>query len=252
MRETQAIIERVTRLNEHYQRLQLTVDPYVQEVKPGQSFLARRSSERWDPYLREHWWPVALTPGSMIVERPGNLIYEPGEVVSLLGFLGQPFRYKRVLRNVLLIADDTAPTPLINSVHLLVSNKVSVTLVLGGSAARYPTAHLPPELEVIIANDDLVWPNQVLTAGWADQVFVVARQRDEMERFTRAWQLFTSLRKEVPKNYLFAVLQPIQPCGIGACAACLVSLREHELLTVCAEGPAVDMTDLPMPETHEN
>jgi hypothetical protein len=252
MRETQAIIERVTRLNEHYQRLQLSVDPYVQELKPGQSFLARSTDGGWNPYLREQWWPVALTQNSLIVERPGTEVYEPGEVVSLLGFVGQPFRYKRVLRNVLLIADDTAPTPLIMAGHQLVSNKVSVTLVLGGSAVQYPTAHLPPELEVIAADDDLNWPNQVLTAGWADQVFVAVRAQDEMERITHTWQMFNRLRKDVPKGYIFAIMHPILPCGIGACAACLVALREHEMMTVCTEGPCVDMTSLPLPEAQES
>jgi len=244
MKESQAIIERVTRLNEHYQRLHLTVEDFTSELKPGHSLLARMLPERWDPYLREQWWPVAVGNSSIVVERPGSIIYEPGQVVSLLGVVGQPFRYKRTVHNVLLIAHDCAPTPLVMSVGWLQSNNVSVTMVLSGKALLYPTQHLHPEVEIIQADDDLRWPNQVLTAGWADQVFVVVPQDDERERFSAVWRLFRDLRAEVPKTYLFGVYQSTLPCGVGACQACIVPLHHGETTYICTDGPALDLTNV--------
>lgn len=242
MRETEAIIERVTRLNEHYQRLHLTVEDFTSEIKPGQSLLARRLPERWDPYLREQWWPVGVGTNSIIVERPGSIIYEPGEVVSLLGLVGQPFRYKRNVRHILLIAYDTAPTPLMMSVGWLQSNSVSVTLVLSGKATLYPTQQLHPEIEVIQADEALNWPNRVLTTGWADQVFVVVGQDDEWGRLRYVWNQFKVMRAEVPKTYLFGVFQSILPCGIGACQACMIPLLQNETALICTDGPAIDLT----------
>ncbi|MBI5667752.1 MAG: hypothetical protein HZC41_07065 [Chloroflexi bacterium] len=243
MRETKAIIERVTRLNEHYQRLHLATEDYLNDIKPGQTVLARLA-DRWDPYLREQWWPVDAAPNRLIVERPGSLRYEPGQSVSLLGPVGQPYRYRRTLRNVLLLADDTTPTPLVMSMSWLLSNQISVTLVLAGQAALYPTQHLPPEIEVQHADATLGWPNRVMTVGWADQVFVVVRPDDELGRFGRIWSLFGELRAEIPKSYLFGIFQPVQPCGVGACQACLLPLRGGETTLACTQGPAVDLTQV--------
>lgn len=243
MRETKAIIERVSRLNAHYQRLHLATEDYLNDIKPGQTVLARLT-ERWDPYLREQWWPVEVAPNRLVVERPGHIRYEPGQSVSLLGIVGQPYRYRRTLRNVLLLAYDAAPTPLVMSMGWLLSNQIGVTLVLAGTATEYPTQHLPPEIEVQQADETLSWPNRVMTVGWADQVFVVVGQNDEMGYFERIWSLFKELRAEIPKSYLFGVFQPVQPCGIGACQACMTPLRGGESSLICTDGPAVDLTQV--------
>ena len=246
MRETKAIIERVSRLNEHYQWLHLAVDDSLNDLKPGQTVLARPLPERWDPYLREHWWPVAMTSNTLVVERPGHLRYEPGQVVSLLGLVGQPYRYKRTLRNVLLMAYDAPPTPLIMSIGWLVNNKISVTMVLSGKANDYPSTHLPEEVEVIRADDSLQWANRVMTVGWADQVFVVVAPDDELIQFGKVFTLFHELRAEVPKNYLFGIFQPVQPCGIGACQACMIPMGGDTTL-ICTDGPALDLTLVTLP-----
>lgn len=248
MRESQGIIERTISLNQHYQHVHLSVENFGGDLKPGQSLLARLESPRWDPYLREQWWPVALKNDEVIVERPGSIVYEPGQVVSLMGAVGQPFRYKRTLRNVLLIADDAPPTPLIMSVPWLLSSSVSVTMVLAGEANHYPTNRLAPEVEVIKADDDLGWVNQVMTVGWADQVFVVVKADDEMRRMQRVWSIFKKLRAGIDRSYIFGVMQPALPCGVGACAACLLALREGDICTICTQGPAIDMTTMKLDE----
>ena len=133
-------------------RSELAVDESLLKLKPGQSLLARLS-ERWDPYLREQWWPVNLTDNRLVIERPAEMRYEPGQVVSVLGLVGQPFRFRRALRNVLLIAYDRSPTPLLMTIPWLLSNNVSVTLVLLSKARDYNTQHLPAEAEVIRGDD---------------------------------------------------------------------------------------------------
>lgn len=244
MKDTQAIIQRVRAVNDTHQHLHLSVEASLSGLMPGQSVLAR-PSDRWDPYLREQWWPVGIGSQTLIVERPLSVNYEPGQVIDLLGIIGQPYRFRRMLRNVLLIAFDTEPTPLIMPIASLIQNKVSVTLLLLGSAAQYGTEHLPAEVEVIHGDSDLNWPNRVITVGWADQVFAAVNPADELACFTRVWNTFRDLRAEIPEGYLFGIFRPPLPCGVGACSACMVRKRGGNTL-VCADGPALDLTEVPL------
>ncbi|HLU08420.1 MAG TPA: hypothetical protein VK003_02045 [Oceanobacillus sp.] len=243
MKETQALIERVRRVNDTHQHLELTVDSSLTQLRAGQSLLAR-THETWDPYLREQWWPVNLSRNTLVVERPANVTYEPGQVVNLLGIVGQPFKFRRTLRNVLLMAYNTEPSPLLMVLTSLLANKVSVTLLLLGSAANYGTQHLPPEVEILKGDDEMNWPNRVTTVGWADQVFVAVAQQDELTNFGRVWALFNELRADIPSNYLFGVFRPILPCGVGACQACMVRQRDGALPLACSDGPALDLTQV--------
>ncbi|RMF81542.1 MAG: hypothetical protein D6737_04690 [Chloroflexi bacterium] len=239
MRESEAIIERVRHVNSTHQRLELTIDERLRKIKPGQSLLAR-PRESYDPYLREQWWPVAVRKGKLIVERPNSTVYQPGQTVSLLAPMGKPFGFRRVLRNVLLIAYDTPPTPLLMPIEWLLVNDVSVTLLLLGEAAEYDTAHLQEEVEIITGDSDMNWDGRVTTVGWADQVFVVVAQDDELGRFRAVRDLFHALQADVPKKYLWGVFTPIAPCGVGACMACIVRIQGGNTL-ICKDGPALDL-----------
>lgn len=240
MKETEAIIERVRAINKRYQHLELAVDASLNQIKPGQSVLAWRM-RGWDPYMREHWWPVNTAPGKLIVELPTAQVYEPGQLVSLLGAVGQPYRFRRSLRNVLLVAYDTPLTPLAMMIPWLLAHQISVTVVLLGTAVEYETQHLPAEVEVIRGDHELNWPNRVMTLGWADQVFVIVGRDDETQRFARMWALFTELRADIPRNYMFGVFQSPLPCGVGACHACMVRMQQGMKLA-CTEGPSFDLT----------
>lgn len=246
MRETEALIERIKRINADYQHLEVAVDASLQNIKPGESFLARFDNG-WHPYLREHWWPVGVKGrGTLLVEREGTAHYEPGQVVNLLGPIGRPFGFRRSLRNVLLIAYDTPPTPLLMMIHWLVGNRIAVTLVLVGMAVDYDTAHLAPEVEIIRA-DDLAWPDQVLTLGWADQVFAVVRPDDELARFGQIFGVIKEKRNQIPNGYIFGVFQSGGLCGVGACYVCALRAK-NELLLACLDGPAFDLTALSLPQ----
>lgn len=242
MKETQAIIERVRRVSPDYQHLELAVDEVLLKIRPGQSLLARLN-ERWDPYLREHWFPVNLVENKLVIERPTTSHYDPGQIVNVMGLVGQPYRFRRSLRNVLLIAYHCPPTALLMTIPWLLGNQVSVTLVLGGSAAQYSTQHLAPQVEIIRADDALNWQDRVMTVGWADQVLVAVGQDDELARFGQVWTIFSQLRSDIPKNYLFGVFQPVLPCGAGACHACTLRMTQGMKL-VCTDGPAFDLTQV--------
>lgn len=241
MNETKAIIERVKKVNRKVQHLELAVDKSLISIKPGQSLLARLDENSWHPYLREHWWPVSLSKKKLFIERPVELQYQPGQVVNILGLVGKPYRFRRTLRNVLLIAYETPPTALLMVIPWLLGNQVSVTLVLAGSATEYSTEHINPEVEIVHGDAEMDWPNQVMTIGWADQVFVAVNQDDEMGRFRKVIERFRKRRADIPANYLFGVFQPIMACGAGACSACTLQMKEGAQL-ICTDGPAFDLT----------
>ena len=242
MRQTKALIQRIRHINTQIQHVELGIEEDLSDIKPGQSLLIRQD-EAWHPYLREHWWPVLIGSQKLIVERPAGLKYEPGNFINVLGPVGTFFRFRRNLRHMLLLAYDTLPTPLLSMIPMLIANQTSITLVLLGTASGYKTEHLPAQVEVLHGTGDLEWDNRVMTVGLADQVFAVVRPDDEILRFSKIWHMLGDLRAEIPSNYLFGMFQPVQPCGAGACHACMVRLTQGTALS-CTDGPTFDLTQV--------
>ncbi len=245
MKETEALVSRVKKVNETHQHLHLTVDESLLQIKAGQSVLVRPQTATLNPYLREQWFPVGITKTALIMELPLHYNVEPGrDVFSLMGLIGQPFKFRKTLRSVLLIAVDTAPTPLTMVIAPLLSNNVAVSLILLGEATHYGTSHLPPEVEVLTGGEDLNWTNRVTSIGWADQVFVCVPPGAEMPYFERIWTLFSELRSHIDPNYLFGIFRPPLPCGTGACQACMLKKRGNKTLLLCEAGPAIDLSEV--------
>ncbi len=249
MKDTQAYIERIRRVSRDYQRLELAVDKSLSSMRAGQAVLARRIEkdyeiQHWNPYLRELWFPVEILNSNIIVvERPSALSYQPGQLLSLLGPIGKPFKFRRKLRNILLIVYDTPPTSLLLMLPALLSNDASVTMALMGTARQYDTSHLPEEIEIVQAEDDLSWQDMVMTLGWADQVFVAVGPSNELKNFADVMRLVRQRRNDVPENYIFGVFQKQLPCAVGACYVCMLRSKDGSKLQ-CIDGPAFDLTSL--------
>ncbi len=246
MYETQVIIQRVRAINAQVQHVELALPDALVEMLPGQTLLVRTGSG-WDPYLREQWWPVQFSAASVVVERPAASVYEPGQTLDVLGPVGEPYRFRRTLRNVLLLAYDTPPTALLPMIPLLLDNQTGVTVILLGSAADYSATHLPAEVEVVRGGADLNWADRVMTVGLADQVFAVTHPDDEIGRFKRLWEMFQSVRADIPRHYLFGVFRPLLPCGTGACQACMIRQQQGAVALVCRDGPALDLAQVKFP-----
>jgi NAD(P)H-flavin reductase len=250
MKDYRARVERISRLNAQYIQLDLSVeDDSLKQIKPGQSVLARIADkldevQPWHLYLREQWYPIGITGRDVLrVELPIQRTYELGEVVQLLGPVGLPFRFRKTLRNVLLVAYNTAPTPLTVMTPNLLKNNVAVTLVLLGEARNYNTDHLAPEIEVIKGDNAMNWENMVMTLGWADQMFIVVSKDDELFRMQEVLNIVREKRTDVAEQYVFGVFQPLLPCGVGACDACALRLKDG-IKMVCTDGPAFDLTSV--------
>ena len=57
------------------------------------------------------------------------------------------------------------PAALLLMIPTLLTKQVEITLVLMGSARQYETNHLPEEVEVIQAEDNLTWSDMVIDLG---------------------------------------------------------------------------------------
>jgi NAD(P)H-flavin reductase len=244
MQETEAIIERVWQLSPHLQRLELTVEPSLAQLGPGQLILALPQT-RHDPYLREQWIPVEAQAGVLVVERPTQNVYTPGQVVSLIGPIGAELPWlgggnKRLL----LIAQDTPPTPLLMLAEKAARQTSEVTLILLGSAADYPFAGIPAAVEVISSQEDFQWPNRDSILTWADQIFVLTDETFWHDHLGSFFHIVKRVRGHLPVNVVYGVFSNFPlPCGTGACGACLVRCKTA-VKAVCTQGPAFDLTEV--------
>lgn len=244
MQETEAIIERVWQLSPRLQRLELTVEPSLAQLSPGQLLLALPQA-RHDPYLREQWIPIDASDGMIIVERHAGDVYTPGQVVNLLGPVGTEMPFSGGgNKRLLLIAQDTSPVPLLMLAQKAIQHTSEVTLVLLGSATDYPFAGIPAAVEVINGGDEWIWPNREATLTWADQIFVTAHDAFWYDHLSNFFQLVKRVRGHIPVNILFGVFSNLpMPCGTGACGACLIRCKTA-VKAACTQGPAFDLTEV--------
>ncbi len=247
MRETQALIERVRRVSADVLQIELTVESALMHLAPGQSLFVRPTDQAdWQPYLREQWIPVAVGPGSVVVEAAPTRFYAPGDALSVLSPLGRPIPLRPQLLHLLLIAEDALPIPFMHLARQVIGGGVEVTLVLRGAARRYPLELLPPEIEVLHGEDDWRWPKQVDMFAWADQVLVVAPPYAYMEVYGHIYATLAQLRHHrVPDGFVFGLFYYPMACGVGACGACLVPSRQR--ITACTDGPAIDLKQVRFP-----
>jgi Iron-sulfur cluster binding domain of dihydroorotate dehydrogenase B len=244
MQETEAIIERVWQVSPQIQRLELTVETSLAQLVAGQSLLVQPKENQSDPYLREHWIPVDLQEGQLIIERSAESHYSPGQVVSVLGPIGQGMPWVGGgNKHLLLVALDTPPTPLLMLAAAAAHQTAEVALVLLGKAVDYPFAGIPSAVEVINGNEDYTWRDQAATVNWADQVFAAVDESFWQDHFTSLFHLVKNIRTFVPVNFLHGVFTLPLPCGTGACTACMVRAKTGSKL-ICTQGPALDLTEV--------
>ncbi|MEP7286780.1 MAG: hypothetical protein ABI947_13550 [Chloroflexota bacterium] len=242
MHQAQAIIERVRRVSGAIQQIDIAVDKSQQNIGAGQLFLAR-TTETLDPYLREPWTPVHREGSSLTIERSSAQSFSPGQVVNLLGPVGKVIPLRESARTLLLIAYESTPVSLLMLAETALAKGIAVALALLGTAIHYPLEALPQEMEVQRGYDYDQWPNQVEMVKWADQIVAVAPPPLDLPYYGRLLDSVKNTRREVAPGYLYGLVQPPMPCGIGACQACLVRCGKDEI-PACLDGPAFDVLAL--------
>lgn len=170
-----------------------------------------------------------------------------GDVLDVLGPLGNTFTVAPRSRNLLLVAGGVGAAPLVLLADEAVARGLNVTFLMGAAdAARLlPASYLPSAVEYQVATDDgsqghfgFVTDLVPEYVRWADQVFACGPE-----------PMFRSLRRVLLEHRLGGKppaqlsVERTMACGLGACLGCVVETR-HGMQTSCVQGPVFDMDEI--------
>jgi dihydroorotate dehydrogenase electron transfer subunit len=170
-----------------------------------------------------------------------------GEVLDVLGPLGNTYEIKPRSRNLLMVAGGVGVAPLVFLTDLALSRNLNVTFLMGSASADglLAPAFLPSAVEYVTATDDgsgghhgfvtdLV-PNYM---QWADQIFSCGP-----EPMFRSLRDVANPHRIQRKPTVQVSVERTMACGLGACLGCVVETRRG-MQTSCVQGPIYDMDDV--------
>jgi len=228
----------------------------------GRYFLARCGGQNaadhwqdWQIYLRRPLFGVRRQPG--LTKEAGDrwelhvpltadlgyawLLQQPvGQTINLLGPFGQGFALQPHNRNLLLLADAARAPLLFALIDSMLDQRGRVTLLVRGStdAIAALTLHLPRPVEVRQATTAAMWGEQVNElVPWADQI-CLALPHDALPGVA-TW--IRQRRFRVDASFAQVLVEADLVCGVGACLACVVPVREGSLTRACIHGPVMDL-----------
>lgn len=241
--------------------------PWLAEARAGQ-FVHVRCGDSADPLLRR---PLSIcrvgrpgatrTEGELANGRPRagevSLLFrsvgkgtawlatrEPGDALDVIGPLGRPFSVNASSRNLLMVGGGVGVAPLVMLADEAVERGLAVTLAMGARTAGevFPGAHLPPEVEYLVATEDgsLGYRGFVTEAldevyDWADEVFACGP--------LGMLAAVKRLARRRPGTKVQVSLEEHMGCAVGVCFGCVVNTpRGPE--RVCNEGPVFDLGEV--------
>lgn len=231
----------------------------------GRYFLARCGVQdetarwqEWQIYLRRPLFGVQRRPG--LAEDTGDLweVYLPlqgdpgyrwllqqpvGQPINLLGPFGQGFTLQPQSRNLLLLTDAIRAPLLFALSDMMLDQGGRVSLLVEGAteAIEILTPHLSIPVEVRQATTAVMWAQQVgeLTP-WADQVCVALPNA----HLPDVAALIRRHRFRTDAGFAQALLEADLVCGVGACLACVVPVRDKGYTRACIHGPVMDLLEI--------
>lgn len=185
-----------------------------------------------------------------------------GEVIELIGPIGQPILINKGTMRLLLITDGEGFAWVRALADASTRAGISVTMLQqADTAADLPPASLLPEgVEIVVATLDgsighrgtvsellaeyVSWADQAVVAGGADiraAATSAALRRGRADRTTASGAPVRtrSATRGDRAPWLQALLSHEIGCGIGACGGCTVATRAGQV-RLCREGPAID------------
>lgn len=231
----------------------------------GRYFLARcgvkTEEERWSQwqiYLRRPLFGIHLRPGRVdeagdlwelhlpLTGDPGYrwLLEQPvGQMLNLLGPFGRGFTLQAHSRNLLLLADATRAPLLFALSDAMLDQGGRVTLLVQGTSDAVDTLMplLPIPVEVRQATDHALWAAQIgeLTP-WADQICVAL----PIPQLSTVAALIRQQRFRTEASFAQALIEADLVCGVGACLACIVPVRDAGYTRACMHGPVMGLLEL--------
>ena len=167
-----------------------------------------------------------------------------GDVLDLLGPLGDGFRVHPESRSLLLAAGGIGIAPLVFLAEEATAAGRSVRLLVGcGTASEvYPQRLLPAGVETVVATEDCSLGEAGMVTDLlpryvpdADQVFACG-PLPMYRRLSEMGSLFGSRSVQV-------TLEGVLGCGVGACLGCSIETRNGRKL-VCKDGPVFELGEV--------
>lgn len=167
-----------------------------------------------------------------------------GDIVKVLGPLGNGFSLTEKSGNVLLVGGGMGIAPLVFLAEEMIKNKTSVMLLYGTpSNSRYDVESVVPEANVVITTEDgsegyhgLITDLLPQYIDEADAVYLCGP--------SAMYAYILEHRNELLKDTPVQVsLESRMACGRGICYGCTIQTK-HGSRRVCEHGPVFDLDDL--------
>ncbi len=165
-----------------------------------------------------------------------------GDLLDILGPLGNGFEIYPDSRNLLLMAGGIGIAPLVCLAEKVVADGFSVKLILGAATASqlYPEAIDGVEL-IRITDDGSAGKKGLATdwlpslVKWADQIFACGP--------IPMYLTMAGMADEFEGKSVQILLEQVMGCGVGACRGCAVPTNRG-MKMVCQDGPVFDLREI--------
>lgn len=167
-----------------------------------------------------------------------------GELVDLLGPLGNGFETYPSSRNLLLVAGGVGIAPLLALAEHAKAKELKFRLIIGekNAAKIYPEHLMPSGIKVIVVTEDgslgqkgLVTDVLPQFISEADQVFVCGP--------LPMYLAIAKMGKKLGNKPTQVLLETVLGCGVGACLSCSIETKRGRKL-VCKDGPVFEFRDI--------
>lgn len=229
----------------------------VQRLLPGQFFnIICRFPTSLDPLLRRPYSVFRVdhvTSTLTFLVRPfgrGSAWLadrKPGEVIGLLGPLGNSFTINERAQRLLMLAGGVGVAPLVMLSDEAAAKGLDVVFVMGAASedGLLAPAELTPGVEFLAATDDGSRGHHGLATDvvanyvtWADQIFACGP-----EPMYRTLRDVVNPQRVNRKPPVQISVERGMACGLGACLGCVVETRRG-MIASCVQGPVFDLDDL--------
>lgn len=170
---------------------------------------------------------------------------KPGQLVNLLGPLGNGFKFAPGAKNILLVAGGLGIAPIRFLAQQAQESGKSVVLLQGAPNAGclYPQTLLPVDVRCHNATEDGSQGSHCLVTGilheyigWADQLFACGP--------VNMYHPIALQNKSLFRVKPFSIsLEERMGCGFGACYSCSIKTRQG-MRKVCQDGPVFDYNNI--------
>lgn len=242
--------------------LRLQAPDLALAAQPGQFAMVRCAEEgALDPFLRR---PLAFHRIDRVRGEVELLLRvvgrgtawlatrRPGDGLDLMGPLGQGFSLRSQTEHLLLIAGGMGIAPLKAIAEQALGRGCAVVLALGARSRHelYPSALLPPQIELHLATDDgsagvcgpvisLLSSSEPALLDWADQLMACGPR----PMLACLPQVIQAGRLLWQRDFAQVSLEERMACGVGACLGCVVPTR-WGMKRACRDGPVFDLKDV--------